>query len=122
MDLDKSNLRGSLVICAEPAKRRQELALSSGADYVLDPSSEDVPQRCKDLTNGQGVDVAFDAAGLANGATLNMAIKATKPFGQITNIAIHAAPVPVDMHAFYMGERSMNGIIGKFDNLKVVNR
>ena len=101
-----------IVICAEPAKKRQELAKGSGADHIVDPTKEDVAEACKKLTGGKGVDIAFDAAGLANGSTLNAAIKATRPFGQITNIAIHAAPVPVDMHVFYGGERQLNGIIG----------
>lgn len=57
--------------------------------------------------------MAFDAAGLANGSTLNTAIKATRSLGQITNIAIYGAPVAIDMHALYMGEKTLNGIIGK---------
>ena len=56
--------------------------------------------------------MAFDAAGLANGATLTTAIKATRSLGQITNIAIYGAPVSLDMHALYMGEKTLNGIIG----------
>lgn len=56
--------------------------------------------------------MAFDAAGLANGMTLNTAIKATRPLGQITNIAIYAAPTSIDLHALYMGEKKLNGIIG----------
>lgn len=69
-------------------------------------------QICRDLCDGKGVDIAFDAAGLANGNTLNMAIAATRSLGQITNIAIYAAPVPIDLHAMYMGEKKLNGIIG----------
>jgi len=101
-----------LIICAEPAKQRQTIATSSGADKIVNPMKEDVVQVCRDLTEGKGVDIAFDAAGLANGNTLNMAIKATRSLGQITNIAIYAAPVPIDLHAMYMGEKKLNGIIG----------
>lgn len=64
------------------------------------------------LFQGRGVDVAFDAAGLPNGATLNMAVKCTRSLGQITNIAIYGAPVNFDLHALYMGEKTLNGIIG----------
>lgn len=66
------------------------------------------------LQQGRGVDVAFDAAGLANGSTLNTAVHATRSLGQITNIAIHGGHVPFDLHAMYMGEKTLNGIIGKF--------
>jgi len=101
-----------LVVCAEPAKSRQAIAKASGADKIVDPTKEDVAKICQDLTEGRGVDVAFDAAGLANGLTLNTAVKATRAFGQITNIAILNAPVPLDLHALYMGEKRLNGIIG----------
>jgi threonine dehydrogenase-like Zn-dependent dehydrogenase len=59
------------------------------------------------------VDIAFDAAGLANGTTLNTAIRATRSLGTVTNIAIYGAPVSIDLHALYMGEKTLNGIIGE---------
>ncbi|KAK9897456.1 hypothetical protein P389DRAFT_57264 [Cystobasidium minutum MCA 4210] len=100
------------IICAEPAKERQGIAKHSGADNIVNPTKEDVAEVCMKLTDGRGVDVAFDAAGLPNGATLNMAVKCTRSLGQITNIAIYGAPVNFDLHALYMGEKTLNGIIG----------
>ena len=43
-----------------------------------------------------------------------MAVKCTRSLGQITNIAIYGAPVNFDIHALYMGEKTLNGIIGKW--------
>lgn len=121
------------IICAEPAKERQGIAKHSGADDIVNPTKEDVAEVCMKLTDvsvdatraakcalgltmlfqGRGVDVAFDAAGLPDGATLNMAVKCTRSLGQITNIAIYGAPVSFDLHALYMGEKTLNGIIGE---------
>lgn len=121
------------IICAEPAKERQGIAKNSGADNIVNPLKEDVAEVCMKLTDvslesqrenevtltfhatqGRGVDVAFDAAGLTNGNTLNMAVKCTRSLGKITNIAIYGAPVNFDLHALYMGEKTLNGIIGDF--------
>jgi len=105
-------LGAKTVICAEPSKARQAIARASGAEHILNPITDDVVARCFELTGGEGVDVALDAAGLASGITLNTAIKATKAGGTITNIAIHNDLVPIDLVSLYMRERSLNGIIG----------
>lgn len=44
----------SMVICAEPAKQRQAIAKSSGADAILDPTKQDVVEECKKLTGVSG--------------------------------------------------------------------
>jgi (R,R)-butanediol dehydrogenase/meso-butanediol dehydrogenase/diacetyl reductase len=42
---------------------RQEYALRSGADYVLDPGKDDVVAEIKRLTGGVGADMAFETTG-----------------------------------------------------------
>jgi len=105
-------LGAGTVICAEPTSQRQEIAKASGADVVVNPIKDDVAAACRKATNGRGVDVALDAAGLANGNTLNTCIDSTRAGGMITNIAIHNAKVPLDLVSLYMRERTLNGIIG----------
>lgn len=45
-----------------PEKRAS--AKAAGCDHVVDYTVPDWPQRVKDLTNGQGVDVVYDPVGL----------------------------------------------------------
>jgi len=103
-----------LVLSSAPSQQNNVKPLPKPAVRTrsLNPVKEDVVKICRDLTEGKGVDIAFDAAGLANGNTLKMAIDATRSLGQITNIAIYGAPVAIDLHALYMGEKRLNGIIG----------
>lgn len=53
----------SLVVVAEVADQRKEMARNIGADVVIDPTEEDVAETVEKLTDGVGVDAAFDAAG-----------------------------------------------------------
>jgi threonine dehydrogenase-like Zn-dependent dehydrogenase len=54
------------IIVSEPtvARRKNNEGL---ADHVLNPIEQNVGDECRALTDGQGVDIAFDAAGVAAG-------------------------------------------------------
>ena len=51
------------IIASDPLAARRDAALHFGATDVLDPNETDVIGACYALTNGIGVDYAFDAAG-----------------------------------------------------------
>ena len=74
------------IIMSEIAPRRKDFAKQFGAHYVLDPSKDDVVARVREITDGYGVNVAFDAAGVQAG--LNQAIQALRARGTLVNIAI----------------------------------
>ena len=48
---------------SEPIENRRELALSVGADYVIDPVHENFYERCMEITDGLGYDVVLDCSG-----------------------------------------------------------
>ena len=52
------------IIVSDPDLSRRELAKQLGATDTIDPLSEDVAARCRDLTGGIGVDYAFETAGV----------------------------------------------------------
>ena len=54
------------IIVSEPTKVRRE-QVSEFAQAVINPIGENVGDRCRDLTGGQGVDVVFDCAGVPAG-------------------------------------------------------
>jgi len=74
------------IIVSEVSPRRKEYAKQFGASHVLDPTKEDIVARCKEICEGQGVHVAFDAAGVQAG--LDAAILAVRARGTIVNIAV----------------------------------
>lgn len=47
----------------EPIPERRQMALRHGADYVIDPLSEDQDARASEITGGAGYDVVVDASG-----------------------------------------------------------
>lgn len=51
------------LIAVEPVPARRELALALGATHVVDPGAGDPVAAVKALTEGRGVDTAFEAAG-----------------------------------------------------------
>jgi threonine dehydrogenase-like Zn-dependent dehydrogenase len=59
------------VFVSEPTAKRREHAVDI-ADAVINPVEESVGQRCRSLTNGKGVDVVFDCAGVQVGLETGM--------------------------------------------------
>jgi (R,R)-butanediol dehydrogenase/meso-butanediol dehydrogenase/diacetyl reductase len=55
------------IISVEIAEARKKFALEFGADIVLDPTEVDVVEEVMKLTNGKGVDAAFEATGVQAG-------------------------------------------------------
>ncbi|NLM45807.1 MAG: alcohol dehydrogenase catalytic domain-containing protein [Firmicutes bacterium] len=47
----------------EPVAERREIALSFGAEYVIDPATQDVVEEAMRITGGLGFDVVLDASG-----------------------------------------------------------
>ena len=84
------------IMVAELMDNRKKLCIECGASDILDPREVDVPQRVRELTNGVGADVIFDAAGVEK--ALLGAIPACRAQGTIVNIAVweHKPSIPVN--------------------------
>ncbi|RDW59629.1 hypothetical protein BP6252_12716 [Coleophoma cylindrospora] len=80
------------IIVSEPSTSRQRFDLHFGADYVLDPRTDDVLKEVRCLTDGNGVDIAFDCAGVAPG--LKAACQAIKARGTVVNVSIWEKAIP----------------------------
>lgn len=76
----------SKVYMTEPLAYRRVFAADYVADEVLDPEAADVISALLDLTNGRGVDVAFEAAGAAD--TPQQGAAMTRPGGKLILIGI----------------------------------
>lgn len=61
----------SAIIAIDPRQEMLELAQRFGANVAINPQKENAVQRVKELTDGAGVDAAFEAGGVQ--ATLDLA-------------------------------------------------
>jgi threonine dehydrogenase-like Zn-dependent dehydrogenase len=82
---------GTVILCGA---RRERLALGKrlGADHAIDVSEADAVAEIKVLTNGRGVDLAFDAAGTV-AAILNV-VEVLRPQGRAILYGVPDRAIP----------------------------
>lgn len=76
----------STVIVSEPRPYRRELARALGADAVVDPTREDLGARVRDLTDGLGADIVFEAVG--HPKTIESAIAVAGPGATVVVVGV----------------------------------
>lgn len=96
------------IILSEMARGRKEFAKNFGAHYVLDPSKDDVVARVKDICDGRGANVAFDAAGVQAG--LDQAMQAIRTRGTLVNIAVWEKPATIIPNWLCFREKNYMGV------------
>lgn len=96
------------IIVSEISRKRREFATEFGAHHVVDPSKSDIVDEVAKLTNGQGADVAFDAAGVQIG--LDSAMQAIKARGTLVNIAVWEKRATLQMNDLIFRERAYMGV------------
>ncbi|KAF8892877.1 alcohol dehydrogenase GroES domain protein [Infundibulicybe gibba] len=95
------------ILVSEPAKTRRAFALDHGATQALDPTTADVVAAALAATNGNGVDMVFDAAGVQ--ASLNTAIAAVRPRGVICNVAMWERDASLNVNQLLLKEIWITG-------------
>ena len=74
------------IMVAEVAEARKKKAMQIGADWVIDPTEEDVVEGVREMTDGEGAEHSFDCAGIQQ--TLQTALQATRKGGNVTIVSI----------------------------------
>ncbi len=97
------------ILVAEVSEARKKKAIDLGADSVIDPTEEDVVEKVRELTGGEGAEHSFDAAGIP--ATLQAALGATRKGGTVTIVSIWEAPVQLNPNDIVLSELNVVGII-----------
>ena len=84
--------RGATVLVAglPSDAERFEIALKNGADRAIDQTSEDLSAVVDDMTDGEGVDVAFECSGAVPAA--NKALEITRRKGTVVQMGVFAEP------------------------------
>lgn len=97
----------SPIIVTDTASFNREFAVKHGADAALDPITEDVPARVKELTGGQGADLAIIAAGADN--ILDQACECVHKCGEIGIVAMITKKIPFYCYAVVFNEIRVYG-------------
>lgn len=66
---------GVTIIATTRTRKKRDLLLNAGADYVIATEEEDLVERVMEITQGQGVDVIYDCVFGALGEKLAQAVK-----------------------------------------------
>lgn len=82
---------GATVIAAASSPEKLEIAKAAGADHLIDYSKESVRDRCKEITGGKGVDVAYDPVG---GDFLEDAVRASAWEGRVLIVGFASGTIP----------------------------
>ena len=97
------------IMVAEVSEARKKKAMEIGADWVIDPTEEDVVERVRELTDGEGAEHSFDCTGIQQ--TLQTALHATRKGGNVTIVSIWEGSVQIDPNDIVLSELNVGGII-----------
>ncbi|KII91678.1 hypothetical protein PLICRDRAFT_38498 [Plicaturopsis crispa FD-325 SS-3] len=103
-------LKASKIIVSEPSTARGALALKIGATQVINPLKADLAAVAHSLTDGAGVDVAYDCVGIQS--SIDAGIASVRPRGTVVNLALWEKNPVIDMNLLLMKEIILTGIIG----------
>jgi (R,R)-butanediol dehydrogenase/meso-butanediol dehydrogenase/diacetyl reductase len=92
----------------EPSPVRRA-ALERLGGRTIDPINVDVPAFIADRTNGEGVDAAFDAAGVA--PAIDSALASLGERRTLVSVAIYDRPLPTPLIQLVLRERRIQGTI-----------
>jgi alcohol dehydrogenase len=75
------------IIAIDLADARLEKALEFGADVTINNGAEDAVARVRELTGGEGADVAIEAVGVPE--TFELCAELVRPGGRVANVGVH---------------------------------
>ncbi len=107
MQIQVAKVLGAEVATTVRNDAKGEYAKSLGADLVINTKKEDVVERVKTWTGGQGADVAIDNLG---GDALSKSIEAVRPLGTIVAYGFAAgAQVTFDIRSLFFHQKQLRG-------------
>ncbi|MGO2632265.1 MAG: 2,3-butanediol dehydrogenase [Galactobacter sp.] len=102
---------GATVIVSELSALRRQKALDSGAaKYAFSPAEVNLVEEVKKLTNGEGVDLAFECTSVQ--VVFDTLMDVLRPHGVLQVVSIWGKPGSIDMHKLVMKELDIRGTIG----------
>lgn len=103
--------KGARVVVAEPDAERGELARQLGAEAVVNPTAHDFADAVRDVTDGHGASVVFEASGKP--AAMAAALEVAGFRGRLVYIGIDVGgTAPAALGLIQSKELQLRGIIG----------
>lgn len=99
-----------LVVVLQRKSVRQEYAKRAGADFVFDPNEVDIAQEIKKITDGVGVDVAFETTGAKIG--FDIGLSSLKHEGTLVVTSIWEEAISFNPNSVVFGEKKIIGTLG----------
>ena len=101
------------LVISEPNKTRRDFAKSLGANFVLDPFSQDYNEEINEITENAGFDILIEAVG--NPKLLAEGISRLRPRGQALMIGVHPerSNLMSDLYDFHYKELKLLGSFGR---------
>jgi len=97
-----------MVLISGRHKNRLEVAKRLNADVVVNEKEENPVERVMELTDGLGVDVAYEATG--NPRAVEQAIAMTRKGGKVVLIGVHSRPLEsFNLHSVISNEKTILG-------------
>jgi len=102
-------LRGCIIVTTDAIPSRLALSKECGAAHALDPRTDDIPAKLKELTSGRGADMVFVATSVKG--LVEQAILSTRPGAKIMLFAQTSDKERIDISgaSICVGERSLLG-------------
>jgi (R,R)-butanediol dehydrogenase/meso-butanediol dehydrogenase/diacetyl reductase len=103
--LNQIVLSGAAQITAlDPIPEKRDLALSMGAQFVIDPFNENVYERAMEITNGDGFNYVFEVSGSVKAAQIPIDI--LSKCGTVSYFAVFPPTYefPLNLYELYMKE------------------
>ncbi len=95
----------------EPIANRRDLAIKYGADHVIDPTAENVPEASMSITEGRGFDIVIDCSGSVK-AVYDLP-KITAKGGKLIYAAMYpnTFEMPINLYKYcYFNELTITGL------------
>ncbi len=105
--IDVAKSMGARVIAVASSEEKRALAMSMGAESTIDPLTEDVKVRARELTDGAGIDIVYDVVG---GDVSEAALRALKFDGRFVVIGFTAGIGRIPLNLVLLNNRTVVGV------------
>lgn len=111
LQLMKMNGATSLTLI-EPIAARRQLALDMGADYVIDPTTQNVVEECEKLTDHMGYDIVVEVSGFGPAAQIPLQIASRGGTVLYSAMFPNTFELPVNLYQYcYKKELTITGTL-----------
>jgi NADPH2:quinone reductase len=105
--IDVARSLGARVIAVASSQEKRDLAMAAGAEAGLDPLTDDIKVRARELTDGKGIDLVYDVTG---GDVAEQALRALRFDGRFLVIGFTAGIPRIPLNLALLNNRTIVGV------------